>query len=105
MCTEILRKEPENGATFKGYIQLYINTALKQVRIRHTVSAARNLVGHFKNSTKATAALKEKQKKHNVVENNLIWDVATRWISTCEMLDRLVEHLLKINVHNYYRNL
>ncbi|XDV26060.1 hypothetical protein PO909_029858 [Leuciscus waleckii] len=35
--------------------------------------------------------LKEKQTQQNVVEHKLIQDVATRWNSTCEMLNRLVE--------------
>ncbi|XP_071371643.1 E3 SUMO-protein ligase ZBED1-like [Centroberyx affinis] len=97
LCTETLKKEPEKWGDVQGVycsghtLQLCINTALKQDRIRRTVSAARNLVGHFKKSAKATAALKEKQKQQNVVEHKLIQDVATRWNSTCEMLDQLVE--------------
>ncbi|KAK0135825.1 Zinc finger BED domain-containing protein 1 [Merluccius polli] len=97
LCTETLKKEPEKWGNVQGVycsghtLQLCINTALKQDRIRRTVSAARNLVGHFRKSAKATAALKEKQKQQNVVEHKLIQDVATRWNSTCEMLDRLVE--------------
>ncbi|KAK1891812.1 Zinc finger BED domain containing protein 4 [Dissostichus eleginoides] len=56
LCTETLKKEPEKwgnvqGVYCSGYtLQLCINTALKQDRIRRTVSAARNLVGHFRKS-------------------------------------------------------
>lgn len=97
LCTETLNKEPEKWGTVQGVccsghtLQLCINEALKLDRIRRTVSAARNLVGHFKKSAKATAALKEKQTQQNVVQHKLIQDVATRWNSTYEMLNRLVE--------------
>ncbi|XP_073668771.1 zinc finger BED domain-containing protein 4-like [Paramisgurnus dabryanus] len=97
LCTETLKKEPEKWGSVQGVccsghtLQLCINTALKQDRLRRTVSAARNLVGHFKKSAKATAALKEKQTQQNVVQHKLIQDVATRWNSTYEMLNRLVE--------------
>ncbi|KAK1904903.1 Zinc finger BED domain containing protein 4 [Dissostichus eleginoides] len=97
LCKETLKKDPEKWGNVQwvycsGHtLQLCINTALKQDRIRRTVSAARNLVGHFRKSAKATAALKDKQKQQNVVAHKLINDVATRWNSTCEMLDRLVE--------------
>lgn len=97
LCTETLSKEPEKWGTVQGVycsghtLQLCINEALKLDRSRRTVSAARNLVGHFKKSAKATAALKEKQTQQNVVQHKLIQDVATRWNSTYEMLNRLVE--------------
>lgn len=94
LCTETLKKEQGSvqGVCCSGHtLQLCINTALKQDRLRRTVSAARNLVGHFKKSAKATAALKEKQMQQNIVQHKLIQDVATRWNSTYEMLNRLVE--------------
>lgn len=58
LCTEMLKKEPEKWGNVQGVccsghtLQLCINTALKQDRLRRTVSAARNLVGHFKKSAK-----------------------------------------------------
>ncbi|KAL0188430.1 hypothetical protein M9458_015529, partial [Cirrhinus mrigala] len=97
LCTETLKKEPEKWGNIEGVccsghtLQLYINTVLKQDRLRRTVAAARNLVGHFKKSAKATATLKEKQTQQNVAQHKLIQDVATRWNSTYEMLNRLVE--------------
>ncbi|KAJ4932244.1 hypothetical protein JOQ06_010669 [Pogonophryne albipinna] len=98
LCTETLKKEPEKWGNVQGVycsghtLQLCINTALKQDRIRRTVAAARNLVGHFRKSAKATAALKDKQKQQNVVAHKLTNNVATRGNSTCEMLDRLVSN-------------
>ncbi|XP_022520027.2 zinc finger BED domain-containing protein 4-like [Astyanax mexicanus] len=97
LSTETLKKEPEKWGNVQGVfcsghtLQLCINSALKQDRVRRTISAARNLVGHFKKSAKATIALKDKQKQQNVVEHSLTQDIATRWNSTCEMLDRLLE--------------
>jgi len=76
LCTETLKKEPEKWGNVQGVycsghtLQLCINTALKQDRIRCTVSSARNLVGHFRKSAKATAAL-DKQKQQNVVAHKL----------------------------------
>ncbi len=61
-CTEMLKKEPEkwgnaHGVYCSGHmVQLCKTTALKQDRVCCTVSAASNLVGHFKKSAKATAA-------------------------------------------------
>ncbi|KAK5921554.1 hypothetical protein CgunFtcFv8_018911 [Champsocephalus gunnari] len=97
LCTKTLKKEPEKWGNVQGVycsghmLQLCINIALKQDRIRRTVAAARNLVGHFRKSAKATVALKDKQKQQNVVVHTLTNDVATHWNSTCEMLDQLVE--------------
>ncbi|KAK1903055.1 Zinc finger BED domain containing protein 1 [Dissostichus eleginoides] len=83
LCTETLKKEPEKWGNVQGVycsghtLQPCINTALKQDKIRRTVSAARNLVGHLSKSAKASAALKDKQKQQNVVAHKLINDVAT----------------------------
>ena len=55
------------------------------------IAAARNLVTHFRKSPKASAALKRKQIQLQEEVHNLIADVSTRWNSTCELLDRVVE--------------
>lgn len=84
LCTEMLKKNLEKWGNVQGVccsghtLQLSINTAPKQDQLRHTVSDARNIVGHFKKSAKDTAALKEKQTQQNVVQHKLIQDVATR---------------------------
>ena len=51
----------------------------------------RKLVGHFKHSTLAMAALKEKQEQLNLDKHRLIQDVSTRWNSTYFMFERLLE--------------
>uniref|UniRef100_A0A1A8J0S2 Zinc finger, BED domain containing 4 n=1 Tax=Nothobranchius kuhntae TaxID=321403 RepID=A0A1A8J0S2_NOTKU len=66
-------------------------TALKEDPVARTVAAARRLVGHFKKGHQAKTGLKEKQVQQKAPELKLIQDVATRWNSTCFMLERLLE--------------
>lgn len=55
------------------------------------VCQCRKLVGHFKHSTTLTAEMHKRQKLLGEPEHVLIQDVPTRWNSTYEMMDRLVE--------------
>ncbi|KAK7883828.1 hypothetical protein WMY93_026951 [Mugilogobius chulae] len=72
-------------------LQLCVNSAIKQDPVARTVGAARHLVAHFKKGHKAKTGLKEKQEQQRVPQHELIQDVATRWNSTCYMLERLLE--------------
>ena len=72
-------------------LQLCVNAALKEDPVSRTVAAARRLVGHFKKGHKAKTGLKEKQVQQKAPGHELIQDVATRWNSTCFMLERLLE--------------
>ncbi|KAK7944994.1 hypothetical protein WMY93_000722 [Mugilogobius chulae] len=72
-------------------LQLCVNSAIKQDPVARTVGAARRLVAHFKKGHKAKTGLKEKQEQQRVPQHELIQDVATRWNSTCYMLERLLE--------------
>ncbi|XP_060781454.1 zinc finger BED domain-containing protein 4-like [Neoarius graeffei] len=94
LCADQLSQNPSwgnvQGVRCAGHtLQLCINVALKKDPICRVIAAARRLVGHFKKSAKATAALTQKQQ--NVVEHKLIQDVSTRWNSTHCMLERLLE--------------
>ena len=97
LCTATLKKDPEHWGKVQGVycaghtLQLCINASLAGDRIRRMVAAGRNLVTHFRKSTKATTALKAKQDAQGVVDHALIQDVNTRWNSTLFMLARLVE--------------
>ncbi|KAJ4934524.1 hypothetical protein JOQ06_007317 [Pogonophryne albipinna] len=96
LCTETLKKEPEKWGNVQGVycsghtLQLCINTALKQDRIRRTVCGCQESRGTLQKKSKGYSCV-ERQKQLNIVVHTLTNDVATRWNSTCEMLDRLVE--------------
>ena len=96
LCAKLLYDNPSWG-NIQGVccavhtLQLCINAALKQDPICRPIAAGRRLVGHFKKSAKATAALTAKQKQQKVTEHKLIQDILTRWNSTCSMLERLLE--------------
>lgn len=96
LCTDMLKQEEAwgdvKGVRCAGHtLQLCVNAALKHDPVLRTVAAGRRLVGQFKKSAKASAALKEKQQAQQVPAHKLIQDVATRWNSTCFMLERLCE--------------
>ena len=67
------------------------NKGLDANSLNQLLSLARKLVGHFKHSALATAALRQKQEQMNVPKHHLIQDVVTRWNSTFLMFQRLVE--------------
>ena len=68
----------------------------KSEEVQETIAAARRLVGHFKHSYVATAALKKKQNDLEMEELKLIQDVATRWNSTFYMLQRLSQQRVPV---------
>jgi len=96
LCAQQLSQNPSwgnvQGVRCAGHtLQLCINAAVKIDPICRVIAAARRLVGHFKKSAKATAALTAKQHQQKVAEHKLIQDVSTRWNSTYSMLERLLE--------------
>ena len=76
---------------FGHTLQLCIKPALEVPKVAHVVSRSRKLVGHFKHSTTLTAEMKKRQRSMGVKEHVLIQDVATRWNSTYDMMERLSE--------------
>lgn len=73
-------------------VQLVINGILKNPDIKQIVEKASKIVGHFKHSTLATNALKEKQKLLDIPLLKLLQCNKTRWNSTYIMLDRLIKN-------------
>ena len=67
---------------FTHTLQLAVNKGLDANGLNQLSSLARKLVGHFKHSALATAALRQKQEQMNVPKHHLIQDVVTRWNST-----------------------
>ena len=76
---------------FAHTLQLAVNKGLDANSLNQLSSLARKLVGHFKHSALATAALRQKQEQMNVPKHHLIQDVVTRWNSTFLMFQRLLE--------------
>ena len=62
-------------------LQLCVYEGLQIPSIAALLAAGRKLVGHFKHSSKATAALTQKQKQMNMPIKKLIQDCPTRWNS------------------------
>ena len=72
-------------------LQLCVNEGLQIRSIAALLASGRKLVGHFKHSSKATAALAQKQKQMNMPVKRLIQDCPTRWNSSFYMLERILE--------------
>ena len=71
---------------------LAVNAGLECNRsITKVIGGANPLVGHFKHSTVATKALEAKQQQMDSPKHRLISSCKTRWNSTFEMLERLIE--------------
>ena len=79
------------------FAHLLHNTLLKskwiqEQEISEVMFKSRELIKYFKNSTKNTNKLNEMNKKMNLKQKKLKLDVITRWHSTYDMLQRLVEN-------------
>ena len=72
-------------------LQLSINRGLQLGFVSRVLGHVRKLVEHFHKSTKATYALRQKQKLLGVAEHTLVQQCETRWSSTFAMLERVVE--------------
>lgn len=72
-------------------LQLAVNKALSREQINKATGAASRLVGHFKHSCKASNYLHEKQVQLEIPQHKLIQKCSTRWNSTLDMLERLIE--------------
>ena len=64
---------------------------------KNEVCCKPEVVGHFKHSILAMTALKGKQAQLGIKEQHLLQDVATRWNSTCFMMERLCEQRVATN--------
>nr|XP_039258629.1 E3 SUMO-protein ligase ZBED1-like [Styela clava] len=81
-------------------LQLCVHDCLKNDPIKRAIGAARRLVQHVKQSTKAMSEIRQlhqSTRTENEPQNfDLIIDCQTRWDSTHDMLERLCSHQWKI---------
>ncbi|XP_048474095.1 E3 SUMO-protein ligase ZBED1-like [Rhincodon typus] len=72
-------------------LQLCIKLGLQVEQVQHTLSVARRIVNHFVHSARANAELSTKLAEMNKERLVLVIDTATRWSSTFDMCERLLE--------------
>ncbi|XP_041366567.1 E3 SUMO-protein ligase ZBED1-like [Gigantopelta aegis] len=88
---------------FGHTLQLSIRGAFDDIpSISGTIVAGRKLVSYFRRSVVANNELKVRQKQMHLTEHSLVLDCPTRWNSTFDMFERLIEQRLSVYavVHN-----
>ena len=75
---------------FAHTLQLAVHNGLEIGQINKLSSVSRKLVGHFKHSSLATTALKDKQQQLSISQHHLVQDMATRLNSTYFMYETLL---------------
>jgi len=82
---------------FAHTLQLSIKGAFDSARsITKVINGARQLVKHFRKSVVMSNELRSRQKQMDIPNNALKIDCPTRWNSTYEMIDRLLEQRLAV---------
>lgn len=88
---EFCDSEAEDVGCTAHKLQLCVNGALDDKVISKMAARASKIVGHFKHSNVANNALETKQEEMSAPKHRLIQSCKTRWNSTCDMLERLIE--------------
>ncbi|XP_076361643.1 E3 SUMO-protein ligase ZBED1-like [Tachypleus tridentatus] len=82
---------------FAHTLQLCIRSAFDKIRsINHAIGSTKKLLTFFQKSVLASNELTQRQKQMGLLHHSLIIDCATRWNSTYEMFDRLIEQRLAV---------
>lgn len=76
---------------FAHSLNLAAQRALKLPAVSRLLGRVRHIVAHFRRSPTAAQVLKEKQQCLGIADHKLSTDVATRWNSSCDMLERFLE--------------
>ena len=80
-------------------------SVLQHEEVKNLLKQGRAILGHFKHSPTATESLRKLQKRIGAPEHNLLQDVPTRWNSSLEMLQRLLEQKQTIGLYATDSNL
>ena len=82
---------------FAHTLQLSVRAGLNDVvAIKKTIAACKRVVAYFHKSTLASTELAVKQQQNQLPKHVLISDVETRWNSTYQMMERLLEQRIAI---------
>lgn len=96
-CASLLPDNITHVRCFGHTLQLSIRGSFdKSPMITRTIGAAKHLVNHFKRSVNVNNELVKRQKQMGIAQNALIIDCPTRWNSTYDMFERLLEQRLAI---------
>ncbi|MEW8547555.1 MAG: hAT transposon family protein [Candidatus Thiodiazotropha sp.] len=96
-CAALLPDNITHVRCFGHTLQLAIRSSFDKVpMITRTISAAKGLVNHFKRSVNINIELERRQRQMGIATNKLIIDCPTRWNSTYNMFERLLEQRLAI---------
>ncbi|XP_074786812.1 E3 SUMO-protein ligase ZBED1-like isoform X2 [Athene noctua] len=72
-------------------LQLCVQAGLEVEAVREALSTARGIVRYFQQDAKAARSLHSKLEAINKTKLKLVMDVSTRWLSTIEMCESLLE--------------
>ena len=76
---------------FTHTLQLGVKAGLTIPAVANILASCRKIVGQFKHSYLAQNALEKKQESLNITKHKLVQDIVTRWNSSYQMLDTLLE--------------
>lgn len=96
LALELCEQSPKDIGCTGHTLQLAIKTDLILPEITKAIDVARRVVGHFRHSSVATCALKEKQSQLRIKPNKLQNDSAVQWNSTFVLLERLHEQRVPV---------
>lgn len=96
LALELCEQSPKDIGCTGHTLQLAIKTGLILPEITKAIDVARRVVGHFRHSSVATCALKEKQSQLRIKPNKLQNDSAVQWNSTFVLLERLHEQRIPV---------
>ena len=82
---------------FAHTLQLAVKDGLKVQAVADILTRCKKIVGHFKPSLVASAALEETQKRLGLPKKKLVQEVPTRWNSSYTMLSCLVEQQVAVS--------
>lgn len=85
---------------FAHTLQLALHDSiLTQPSVADLIALSRKIVGHFKHSSSATTSLHAIQEQIGLPKHQLHQDVVTRWNSTYQMLERLIEQKRAVSLY------